>query len=544
MQHSKKQLKIKILIITVAVLTLAAVPCWAISLNKTEKRTAAKNFTNLVVFMKFSDEDEFINNVYADTTVRSILDNTYNKSVYSVADYFETVSGGKMNMQTLYLFDEDNSLTLSRPRGYYAEKDDQNPNGYELGEESYRMYELQADWANAVLAAIERGNKPEDINGNLYSFSDLDLNRDGKIDLITVIYKNTVQNISVSWSSPLWDYNSYSNMVSVSEEGSTYQSGEYIQLTCNYENANGLILYRGEDNLPILSTGKICHETMHALGLKDLYRSNQSSKVYYMSLMGKHLSPIGQYISVKERESLGWLDKNQVRTIDGSGTYTLSVASAQNGVVAYKRDLPNGKTLYLEYRRFDENGNKYDSKNKKLYSCNNGDLIRGVTLKSGLVCYLANTGVRFPSNLNTSGVTWNMEVVSRGQYDTMSDCAVGDGESLDIPGGIYVEVTKMTADELEFEISGIAQTDPQLDYNIDGENLSVKLQNSDLGGVVLVAEFDANNALIGFSSHLAKEEIKVPLLSATRTAKVMWWNSLEKMIPLADSKTVRRNSDF
>ena len=83
--------------------------------------------------MKFSDEDEFINNTYADTTVRNILDNTYNKSVYNVADYFKTVSGGKMNMQTLYLFDNNNSLTLSKPRGYYAEKDDQNPYGYESG---------------------------------------------------------------------------------------------------------------------------------------------------------------------------------------------------------------------------------------------------------------------------------------------------------------------------------------------------------------------------------------------------------------------------
>ena len=40
----------------------------------------------------------------------------------------------------------------------------------------------------------------------------------------------------------------------------------------------------------------------------------------------------------------------------------------ENGTVAYKRDLPNGKTLYLEYLRFDEKGNKYDNKNKKLYS--------------------------------------------------------------------------------------------------------------------------------------------------------------------------------
>ena len=179
-----------------------------------------------------------------------------------------------------------------------------------------------------------------------------------------------------------------------------------------------------------------------------------------MSLMAKHLTPIGQYISVKERESLGWLDNNQIKTINKNGTYTLYPASAQNEVVAYKRDLPNGKTLYLEYRQFDDNGNKYDTKNKKLYSCNTGDLIKGVTLKSGLICYLANTGVRFPSNINTTGVNWNMQVVSNGQYSTMSDCAVGDGEELYIGNDIFVYVTNMSADKLEFEISGIAETTP------------------------------------------------------------------------------------
>lgn len=100
-------------------------------------------------------------------------------------------------MQTLYLFDNNNSLTLSKPRGYYAEKDDQNPYGYESGEENSRMYELQTDWANTISNAITNGNKPKDIEENQYNFADLDRNRDGKIDLITVIYKNTTQNISV-----------------------------------------------------------------------------------------------------------------------------------------------------------------------------------------------------------------------------------------------------------------------------------------------------------------------------------------------------------
>ena len=53
-----------------------------------------------------------------------------------------------------------------------------------------------------------------------------------------------------------------------------------------------------------------------------------------------------------------------------------------------------------------------------------------------------------------------MQVVSNGQYSTMSDCAVGDGEELYIGNDIFVYVTNMTADKLEFEISGIAETTP------------------------------------------------------------------------------------
>ncbi len=223
MQNKIKRFRIKVWIMAVVILIFGSVPCAASS-----SLSDTKNFTNLVVFMKFSDEEEFINNNYANTTVRNILDNTYNKSVYSVANYFETVSGGKMNMQTLYLFDEGKSLTLSKPRGYYAEKTDQNPYGYESGEEGSRIYELQTDWADAVCTAVQKGNKPENIGGRQYNIADLDRNRDGKIDLITVIYKNTEQNISVSWKSPLWDYNSYSNMISIQEGANTYQSGEYV----------------------------------------------------------------------------------------------------------------------------------------------------------------------------------------------------------------------------------------------------------------------------------------------------------------------------
>ena len=116
MQNKTKLFKTAICIITTLILIFGTIPCGAVLSDESN----APTFTNLVVFMKFSDEDEFINNTYADTTVRNILDNTYNKSVYNVADYFKTVSGGKMNMQTLYLFDNNmpkkmtKTLTVTR----------------------------------------------------------------------------------------------------------------------------------------------------------------------------------------------------------------------------------------------------------------------------------------------------------------------------------------------------------------------------------------------------------------------------------------------
>lgn len=298
------------------------------------------------------------------------------------------------------------------------------------------------------------------------------------------------------------------------------------------------MLYCGEDNLPILPTGKICHETMHALGPKDLYRADQTSAVYYMSLMGKHLSPVGQYISVKERESLGWLDTKQIGIIEKNGRYKIFPASFGDGIVCYKYDLPNGKTLYIEYRQFDEKGNRYDSKDKILYSCNTGNLIKGVTLKSGLVCYLANTGVRFPSNLNTSGAKWNMEVVSDGKYSTMSDCAVKEGEELYIGSGISVKAVKMTDSELEFEINGAGQNKQQFNCDIKDGNLIVRTDGSD--GIFLVSEFDDSNVFLQCGSYLPQETVKIHLLPSTNNVKVMWWDSLGKPFPLSNEKTIER----
>lgn len=114
------------------------------------------NFTNLIVFAKFKDEEEFIDRNYGET-VRKITDNSYNTAEYNVSDYFYSVSSGKVKMKSLFLFDNGGSLTLSRKRAYYASQSDENPDGYANSrEQAERLYQLKEDWSQAINNIVKK----------------------------------------------------------------------------------------------------------------------------------------------------------------------------------------------------------------------------------------------------------------------------------------------------------------------------------------------------------------------------------------------------
>lgn len=420
------------------------------------------NFTNLIVFARFAGEDEFINTEYEGTSVRKITDNSYNTAYYNVADYFQTVSSGKLRMNSVYLFDGGNSLMLPHSRGYYAAYREDNQEGYrDTSEKSSRMYELRVDWSNAVMAAIAAGNPISDYDGTTkYSYEDLDKNGDGIIDAITIIYKNTTQtNISVDWGDPLWDYHYYADYVTVDTGTRKLKSGEYVQLTNSYEKTPGDssgYLYKDTNENAIVSLGKVVHETAHIFRLLDLYNPQSQSPVYFMSVMGKPISPVPQLISVKEQEALGWLGDENIHTLQADGEYTLTALGSRDNsaIVGYKMDIPEkNKTLYLEYRDFTEKGNPYDSQTKKLYKTN-GSQVDGTNLQSGLVCYLVDTNTKFPSNMNYSGPKWNYEVLG-GTQGTKSDAAVTVGKEIGITSQISISVTEIENHKLTFRITGI-----------------------------------------------------------------------------------------
>lgn len=420
------------------------------------------NFTNLVVFARFAGETEFINDVYEGSSVRKITDNSYNAGSYSVGDYYRCVSDNKLRMRSVYLYDNGGSIVLSHPRGYYAEYSDINTIGYkDASERASRMYELRQEWSEAVNNAISSGNKISDYNNTVYyDYGVLDKDNNGTIDSITIIYKNNgAGNISVSWSSPLWNYTDYVNNISVNTGKKTINSYKYVQITNSYckpdGDTNGY-LFKDEDDRVFVSIATAVHEMGHIMGLKDLYNSKNASPVYFMSVMAKHISPVPQFMSLKEKEVLGWTDENDIKTILSEEEYSrlkaLGTSGADN-ITGYKMDIPEkGKTLYLEYRNFEDNGNKYDSQYKQMFKIN-GNRVDKIPLKSGLVCYLIDSDTKFPSNMYFSSPKWNYEVLG-GQYNTKADAALGIGEDIWIYGDIYISVNSIENNILTFEIKG------------------------------------------------------------------------------------------
>lgn len=411
------------------------------------------NFTNLIVFARFAGEDEFVDNVYHGLSVKEITDNSYNTATYSVGDYYRNASADQLRMNSVYLYDNGGSLQLEKSRGYYAPYSTENPDGYPAGLKEARRAELREDWTGAINQAIANGNAITNYDGTkTYNFKDLDKNGDGKIDAITVIYKNE-STISVNRSEPLWNYKDVANdyiWLSL-DNGKKIQSYDYVQLTNNYDT-----LYQASDNKKIVSLKTPIHEMGHIFGLKDLYKSPGVSPIYYLSAMANAISPVPQGLTIKEKETLGWTNGEMLKEITAPGQYQLKmsgIAGTEN-CVGYKVDIQEtGKTLYLEYRDFSTGGNKYDNTQNKVLTSTSGGNVSSINITSGLVCYLAKTDVRFPSNLEGSAGNWAFEALG-GSQSTKVDAALTAGQALAVPGGITVRVEHIEGDTLTFQIDG------------------------------------------------------------------------------------------
>ena len=109
----KKGFSIIMAFVTVMTMLFSGVTFADDTNENTENKTKESNFTNLIVFARFLDEDEFIDNSYNGESVRKITDNTYNSAYFNVSDYYEIACICLIKVvQCSYLIQEDTMQSI------------------------------------------------------------------------------------------------------------------------------------------------------------------------------------------------------------------------------------------------------------------------------------------------------------------------------------------------------------------------------------------------------------------------------------------------
>ena len=466
--------------------------------QETQVHTAYKvrDMYNMAIPIRFDGEDEYLNEKVTETndiTNIELIDNTYNKSEYSVREYYRAVSNQTLNLRTVYLTENDNKFTsikLAHTRGYYSPKTDENPEGYTTDKE-YRRLELLRDWSDKVQEAVNNGAKLRNMAGEEIGFDKLDSDNDGYIDAITVLFTPTDAKYASSWDGgtiPLWAYHTINNRITIKTAKGTLTSNRYNQAPIQNDPVS--IYKEAGSDIYFVNNKTLIHEMGHIFGLLDLYTaSGKSEPVCFMSAMAKALSPVVQFMTSREREAVGWLDADNITPITKAGEYTLPPTKdkRQDGTVAYTLELPNNHKLYLEYRYVDDREiNRFDlnAQNRKIYNLLGNYVSANGLKKSGLLVCDSDMSVRFPKNL--SGVT-QLSAIG-GQYNTRIDAPMSVGEDITY-SGYTISVTELTKEKITFNVSG---------KEIDGEQPTEQPENTGkptANGVTLLAPSEVGGNL-------------------------------------------------
>jgi M6 family metalloprotease-like protein len=273
--------------------------------------------TNVVIFIRFSDDGEFTENP---SFFNSMLNDTA-ATANSLRNYYNEVSYGKLQITSVcYPLSSGNSITSycdPNPRYYYNSYSATNPIGYSTSlEKTEREHTLLMNAINAVKNAI-----PPSVN--------IDADQDGNVDNVCFIVKGSPE----VWGDILWPH-----MWSLDSKN-IFINGKKVT-TYNFH-------LESEVNV-----GVLCHEMFHSIGAPDLYHYSLDgmSPVAEWDLMEATTNPpqhMGAYMKYRYGH---WLDS--IPEITNAGTYFLhSLTSSKNNCV--KISSPNSGQEYfvLEYRK-------------------------------------------------------------------------------------------------------------------------------------------------------------------------------------------------
>ena len=274
---------------------------------------------NLVIYIKFSDDEEF-------ATTRQTFDDKFNNaSGSSLKNYYEQVSYNKFTISSThypYCAPTTNySYTDTHPRSFFLPYNaTSNPNGYMNNPQStQRERDLLG---NAVAWINSNSPVPTELN--------IDADNNGLIDNICFIIRGS----NYLWGSLLWAHQDQLIGVNVAINGKVVRN-----YTFHPESQTG--------------NSTLCHEMFHSLGAYDLYHYNDGglgiSPVSDWDLMGTGGGHMGAFNKWKYSGHT-WVEN--IPLIEVSGTYSLSPLSAETGN-CYRIASPysDHEFFVVEYRR-------------------------------------------------------------------------------------------------------------------------------------------------------------------------------------------------
>ena len=281
---------------------------------------------NLVVFIRFADDNEF---EQSPVTLYNMFNAPNN---LSLKRYFEIASYNQLEVESLLLPPPTGTTLLSyqdsHPRNYYCKWSEDNPDGYgedDPDNESFPRAEREMTLVTNAINYV-RSNIPNDLN--------IDHDDDGMVDNICFVVKGGVED----WSDLLWPHMwcLYMNEV--------YINGKRVW------NFN----FQLSDNPSYFSVSVLCHEMFHTLGAPDLYHYSDTVGFVpvgswdLMAQNGSMPQHSGAYMKFKYGQ---WIE--DIPSITESGTYTLfPISSEIPEGICYKIASENYNEFFvLEYRK-------------------------------------------------------------------------------------------------------------------------------------------------------------------------------------------------
>ena len=294
------------------------------------------NFNNTIVFVRFKGESEFVNDSLINS-LKHILGETNNDET-GLKSYVHKVTEGHVNTNSNILQVKNNkyySYESTQPRGYLQEKSSSNSIGYNtVSEGDKRLL--------GILNEAIRSLPVTDTNN-------VDANGDGVVDNFIFI----VSGYGDGWNEPLWPHKwDLTSDFEVQQYSGAWVSTYNLQLAEDGDMSEDLSVF--------------CHETMHSLGLPDLYRySYDGDPVGVWDMMNENDE--GTYVTTHIRNRHGYVKvegntwSSELTVIDKTGSYELNLVSTNTGIRSYKINTEDeNQFIQLEYRG--SSGDVYDSK--------------------------------------------------------------------------------------------------------------------------------------------------------------------------------------